>query len=168
MSAAVMRPTEAGLEKRGSVYIWDMSDTVFDYKDILEILPHRYPFLLVDRVLEFESGKRAVGLKNVSFGEPYFNGHFPGEPVMPGVLQVEAIAQVATILILKSFPEMQGKRPAFMGIDKARFRRAIRPGDALHITVELLGMRRGVATVKGEITVDDVRACDAEIMATLV
>jgi len=145
-----------------------MSETVFDHKAILEILPHRYPFLLVDRITAFESGKRAAGLKLASFGEPYFTGHFPTDPVMPGVLQIESIAQVATILILKSFPETDGKRPAFLGIDKARFRKAIRPGDVLNIEVELISWRRGMGTAKGKITVDGAAACEAEILATLI
>jgi len=145
-----------------------MSETVFDHKAILEILPHRYPFLLVDRICAFESGKSASGLKLASFGEPYFAGHFPTDPVMPGVLQIESIAQVATILILKSFPETDGKRPAFLGIDKARFRKAIRPGDVLNIDVELISWRRGMGTAKGKITVDGAVACEAEILATLI
>lgn len=139
-----------------------------DYKDILEILPHRYPFLLVDKILSLELGKTAVGIKNVSFGEPYFSGHFPADPVMPGVLQIESIAQVATVLILKSFPDQAGKRPAFMGIEKARFRKAVRPGDVLRLEVELTSWRRNVGVAKGRILVDGAVACEAEILATLV
>ncbi|MEN9354318.1 MAG: hypothetical protein RL318_1643 [Fibrobacterota bacterium] len=146
-----------------------MSETLsLDYQAILEILPHRYPFLLVDKVLSVELGKKAVGIKHVSFGEPYFSGHFPNDPVMPGVLQIESLAQLACILILKSFPETQGKRPAFLGIDKARFRKGVRPGDTLQLEVELLSWRRGMGTCQCRILVDGAVACDAEIMATLI
>ena len=143
-------------------------DCVLDHAGIVEVLPHRYPFLFVDRLLEFEEGKRAVGLKNVSFGEPHFVGHFPGDPVMPGVLQIEAIAQVACLLILLSFPGLDDKRPAFIGIDKARFRAAVRPGDALRIEVDLLSFRRGMGTAQGRIMVNGKVACEAEILATMV
>jgi len=139
-----------------------------DYKEILEILPHRYPFLLVDRVLEMELTKRAVGIKLVSFGEPYFSGHFPEDPVMPGVLQIESLAQMACILILQSFPETAGKRPAFLGIENARFRKAVRPGDVLRLEVELTSWRRGMGKATGRILVDGSVACEAEILATLV
>jgi len=143
-------------------------DCVLDHAGIVKVLPHRYPFLYVDRLLEFEEGKRAVGLKNVSFGEPYFVGHFPSEPVMPGVIQIEAIAQVACMLILMSFEGMDEKRPAFIGIDKARFRAGVRPGDALRIEVDLLSFRRGMGTAQGRILVGDKVACEAEILATMV
>jgi 3-hydroxyacyl-[acyl-carrier-protein] dehydratase len=146
-----------------------MSDTPFlDHQAILEILPHRFPFLLVDRVLEMELGKRAVGIKQVSFGEPYFTGHFPSDPVMPGVLQIECLAQMACILIFKSFPETNGKRPAFLGIDKARFRKAVRPGDSLRLEVELTSWRRGMGNCQGRILVDGAVVCEAEILATLI
>jgi len=143
-------------------------DCVLDHAGVVKVLPHRYPFLYVDRLLELEEGKRAVGLKNVSFGEPYFVGHFPGDPVMPGVIQIEAIAQVACMLILLSFEGMDEKRPAFIGIDKARFRAAVRPGDSLRIEVDLLSFRRGMGTAQGRILVGDKVACDAEILATMV
>lgn len=143
-------------------------DCVLDHAGIVKVLPHRYPFLYVDRLLEFEEGKRAVGLKNVSFGEPYFVGHFPSEPVMPGVIQIEAIAQVACMLILMSFEGMDEKRPAFIGIDKARFRAGVRPGDSLRIEVDLLSFRRGMGTAQGRILVGDKVACEAEILATMV
>jgi len=131
------------------------------------VLPHRHPFLFVDRLLEFEEGKRAVGLKLASFGEPHFVGHFPADPVMPGVIQIEALAQVATILVMLSH-DVEGKRPAFLGIDKARFRRAVRPGDSLRLEVELVSFRRNMATVQSRILVDGQVSCEAELMATMV
>jgi 3-hydroxyacyl-[acyl-carrier-protein] dehydratase len=143
-------------------------DCVLDHAGILAILPHRHPFLFVDRLLEFEAGKRAVGLKLASFGEPHFAGHFPNEPVMPGVLQIEALAQVATILILLSFEGLDGKRPAFVGIEKTRFRQAVRPGDILRLEVDLLSWRRGLGTAQGRVVVGEKIACETEILATMV
>ena len=141
---------------------------VLDHAGILAILPHRHPFLFVDRLLEFEAGKRAVGVKNASFGDPFFVGHFPNDPVLPGVVQVEAIAQVATALILLSFEGLDGKRPAFTGIEKTRFRRAVRPGDVLRIEVDLLSWRRGMGPAQGKVLVDGKVACESEILATMI
>jgi 3-hydroxyacyl-[acyl-carrier-protein] dehydratase len=127
--------------------------------EIMGILPHRYPFLLVDRVVELEPGKRAVGLKQVSANEPQFTGHFPGRPIMPGVLMVEALAQTAGVAVL-TLPEYRGKLGLFAGIDECRFRRLVVPGDAvrLEVTVEKLrgmfGRVRGVASVDGEVAVE--------------
>jgi 3-hydroxyacyl-[acyl-carrier-protein] dehydratase len=127
--------------------------------EIMGILPHRYPFLLVDRVVELEPGKRAVGLKQVSENEPQFTGHFPGRPIMPGVLMVEALAQTAGVAVL-TLPEYRGKLGLFAGIDECRFRRLVVPGDAvrLEVTVEKLrgmfGRVRGVASVDGEVAVE--------------
>lgn len=118
-------------------------ETVLDINDILRILPHRYPFLLVDRVIGFESDEKCTGLKNVTMNEPFFSGHFPGHPVMPGVLQVEAMAQVASILILRK-PENQGKIGYFMSADKVKFRRPVLPGDSLVIESTLKGFRRNI------------------------
>jgi 3-hydroxyacyl-[acyl-carrier-protein] dehydratase len=143
-------------------------DCILDHAGILAVLPHRHPFLFVDRLLEFEERKRAVGLKLASFGEPYFTGHFPSDPVLPGVIQIEALAQVACILILLSFEGLEGKRPAFIGIDKARFRSAVRPGDALRLEVDLLSWRRGMGTAQGRIVIGGKTACEAEILATMV
>src|SRR3989337_2496815 len=108
---------------------------MIDINEILKILPHRYPFLLVDKVVELEAGKRAKGIKNVTINEPFFQGHFPDHPIMPGVLIVEAMAQVGGVLAFKS-AEVENQVVYFMGIDKARFRRPVLPGDTLEITVE--------------------------------
>jgi 3-hydroxyacyl-[acyl-carrier-protein] dehydratase len=138
---------------------------VLDSEAIQEILPHRYPFLLVDRIEEMEPGKKAVGIKNVTANEPFFPGHFPGRPVMPGVLIVEALAQTAGILVGDKGAD---KIPMFMGIDKARFRRPVVPGDQLRLEVELLQMRRNVCRVSGKAYVGEEIAAEAIIMATLV
>ena len=127
--------------------------------DIMRILPHRYPFLMVDRVVELEPGKRAVATKMVTANEPQFTGHFPGRPIMPGVLMVEALAQTAGVAIL-TLAEYQGKTGLFAGIDECRFRRLVVPGDQLTLTVEIqklrgmFGRARGVADVGGEVAVE--------------
>ena len=138
---------------------------MLDSEAIQKILPHRYPFLLVDRIEEMEPGKKAVGIKNVTANEPFFPGHFPGRPVMPGVLIVEALAQTAGILVGE---EGADKIPMFMGIDKARFRRPVVPGDQLRLEVEVLQMRRNVCRVSGKAYVGEEIAAEATIMATLV
>ena len=136
-----------------------MEDNQMNIRQIMEILPHRYPFLLVDRIVKLEPGVKAAGVKNVSANEPYFQGHFPGFPVMPGVLVIEALAQVGAAAVL-SMPGYAGKLVLFAGIDKARFRRQVVPGDILHLEVELLRLRsklgkgRGVALVDGEIAAE--------------
>jgi len=142
---------------------------VIDYAGILKALPHRYPFLLVDGVLAFQKGKSIVAQKNVSFNEPFFAGHFPGDPVMPGVMQIEAMAQACCILVALSFPEdAAGKRPAFGGINEARFRKAVRPGDILFIKAELEKYRRGFAILKATVEVDGAIAAEAGIIATML
>src|SRR3712207_1803739 len=110
---------------------------------IKELIPHRYPFLLVDRVLELEEGKRAVGIKNVSVNEPFFQGHFPDYPIMPGVLIIEAMAQVGAVAMM-SMDENKGKLGVFAGIDKVRFKKEVRPGDTLRMEVEMLSLRRNI------------------------
>ncbi len=122
--------------------------TVFDIQKILELLPHRYPFLLVDRIVELEPRKRIVGLKCVSVNEPYFQGHFPGVPVMPGVLIIEALAQTAAVLVLHEVPERKERLVYFTGIDEARFRRPVGPGDVLRLEIDVLQLRPRAAKMK--------------------
>lgn len=134
--------------------------------DIMAVLPHRYPFLLVDRIVELEKGKRIVGLKNVSVNEPFFPGHFPGHPVMPGVLIVEAMAQVAAILAYKSSDEdLSSKVTYFTGIDNAKFRRPVFPGDQLRIEIEATGCKRGIWFFNGKVYVDEKLVTEAELKA---
>ena len=136
--------------------------------EILQHLPHRYPFLLVDRILEWESGTRMVAVKNVTFNEPFFQGHFPDYPIMPGVLIVEALVQTGGILASKSEPEATRDRKVyFMGIDKARFRRPVTPGDQLRLEVEVTKHRGKVWQFDAVAVVDGERVADAQLMATI-
>lgn len=137
-----------------------------DAVDIQRIIPHRYPFLLVDRILEMEPGKRAVGLKNVTMGDPFFQGHFPGYPVMPGVLIVEAMAQVGAVALLQ-MDEFRGKLAFFAGIDNVRFKRQVKPGDTLRLEIELGQIRRNIGTGSGTATVDGELACRGDLMFAL-
>jgi len=137
-----------------------------DIQEIMQQLPHRYPFLLIDRILECDDEKRIVGLKNVSMNEPFFQGHFPGSPVMPGVLQLEAMAQCAGVLVNRRAGS-ETRLPYFMAIDNARFRRVVRPGDQLRIEIEFTVMKTKVAKFKGQIFVDGELASEAEMMCML-
>jgi len=137
-----------------------------DIKGIMEILPHRYPFLLVDRIVELEPGKTITGIKNVTMNEPFFQGHFPAEPVMPGVLILEAMAQVGGILACLSDQEMIGKLVYFAGVDKARFRRVVRPGDQLVMKLEMLKQKGKIIKMAGKAYVDDQLTTEAELMAS--
>ena len=137
------------------------------YEEICSILPHRYPFLLIDRVLEIEPRKKIVAIKNVTCNEPFFQGHFPGDPIMPGVLQIEAMAQAGGIIGLYGKKFDKGSAIAFLGIDKARFRGWVRPGDVLRIEVETLQDRRGTMRFAGKCYVDDKVVCEAELFAML-
>jgi len=135
--------------------------------EIQKIIPHRYPFLLVDKIVEMEPGKRAVGIKNVTINEPFFQGHFPGNPIMPGVLQVEALAQVGAVSVL-SMEENKGKLAVFTGIDGLRFKRQVVPGDTLRLEVEIISMRRNIGKGQAVAYVGDEVACKGEIMFALV
>lgn len=140
---------------------------MLDIKEIMNILPHRYPFLMVDKVVEMDAGKRIVGIKNVTINEPFFQGHFPGHPVMPGVLIVEAMAQVAGILAyLSSSDEIRKKVCYFMSIDNARFRKPVVPGDLLRLEMEAIMNRRGIWGFNGKAYVDDKLVAEAELKAT--
>lgn len=139
---------------------------MLDSQQIQAIIPHRYPFLLVDRILEIEDGKRAVGIKNVSVNEPFFHGHFPEYPVMPGVLIVEALAQVGAVAMLKK-EENRGRLAFFAGIDNCRFKKQVKPGDQLRLEVEIIRAKGSVGKGKGVATVDGELVCEAEIMFAL-
>jgi 3-hydroxyacyl-[acyl-carrier-protein] dehydratase len=139
---------------------------MLDINEIKEIIPHRYPFLLVDRILEVEEGKKAVGIKNVTANEEFFNGHFPDYPVMPGVLIVEALAQVGAVAMLKK-EENRGRLAFFTGIDKCRFKRQVKPGDQLKLEVEMIRFKGVIGKGKGVATVDGEVACELEMMFAL-
>jgi len=140
---------------------------MLDINEIMQILPHRYPFLLVDRITEMEPGKRIVGLKNVTINEPFFPGHFPGHPVMPGVLIIEAMAQVGGILAYLSSDEAtRSKVTYFMGIDNARFRKPVTPGDQLRLELVATMNRRGIWGFNGKASVADKLVAEADLMAT--
>ncbi|HYE66162.1 MAG TPA: 3-hydroxyacyl-ACP dehydratase FabZ [Pyrinomonadaceae bacterium] len=141
--------------------------TVLDARAIQQILPHRYPFLLVDRIIELVPRERIVGVKQVSTGEPFFQGHFPGAPVMPGVLIVEAMAQVGAVLALREIEDRDRKLVLFSGIDKARFRRPVLPGDTLILEVTALRIGSRVQRMRGEAKVDGLTVAEAEIMSVI-
>ena len=128
--------------------------TIYSIHDIMRFLPHRFPFLLVDRIVEIDGDKRIVGLKNVTINEPFFPGHFPGAPVMPGVLIIEAMAQVAGVMIYRDLPDKEKKLIYFTGIESAKFRRPVLPGDQLLIKMELLARRSNFGKMQGRATVD--------------
>jgi len=141
---------------------------LFDICGIMSSIPHRYPFLLVDRIVEIEPGKRVVAYKNVTFNEPFFQGHFPGAPIMPGVLIIEAMAQAGAVLLLHDMEDRDSKLVYFTGIDKARFRRTVVPGDQLHFTLDVLKLRSRTCKLKGRAEVDGQLAAEAEILSALV
>jgi beta-hydroxyacyl-ACP dehydratase FabZ len=138
--------------------------TIYGIHEIMQFLPHRYPFLLVDRIVELEGDKRIVGLKNVTINEPFFTGHFPGAPVMPGVLIIEAMAQVAGVMIYRDLPDKARKLIYFTGIENAKFRRPVLPGDQLRIEMELLQRRSNFGKMQGRATVDGKLAAEAVVL----
>ncbi len=142
--------------------------TTLDIADIQRILPHRYPFLLIDRVVELTRKERIVAIKNVTVNEPFFQGHFPGFPIMPGVLMVEAIAQAGGALLLTEVPDREERLMVFTGIERARFRRPVVPGDQLRIEVQVLAWRRVAVRMQGEIFVGDKRVCEAVVSCQIV
>jgi beta-hydroxyacyl-ACP dehydratase FabZ len=146
----------------------DSSFSAQKIKEILEVLPHRFPFLLVDRILETDGSTHMVGLKNVTINEPFFQGHFPDHPVMPGVLLVEALAQVGVILLLNNDPERNSKLVYFSGIDKCRFRQPVLPGDQLRIEVSVLKKRDRYYKMRGRASVDGGVAVEAELSCSVV
>jgi len=144
------------------------SSQTLDILQIMSILPHRYPFLLIDRVVEIERMKRIVAIKNVTLNEPHFQGHFPDYPIMPGVLMVEAMAQAGGALLLTEIPDRESKLMVFTGIESAKFRRPVTPGDQLRIEVTVLNWRTRAVKMQGMITVEGKLVCEATITCQLV
>ncbi|MGC9157524.1 MAG: 3-hydroxyacyl-ACP dehydratase FabZ [Terracidiphilus sp.] len=140
----------------------------FDIQEILGSLPHRYPFLLIDRVIEFERGKRLVAIKNVTINEPFFQGHFPGYPIMPGVLVVEAMAQAGGMIMMAELADRDKKLAVFTGIDRAKFRRPVTPGDQMRIEVEVPSIRSRGFRVEGKAYVDGKLVCEATLTCQVV
>ena len=139
--------------------------SVYTIEDIMQVLPHRYPFLLVDRILEIEEGKRIVGLKNVTINEPFFQGHFPGHPIMPGVLIIESMAQVGGMLLMRTIADPSSKVVYFMSLDNIKFRRPVRPGDQLRLELEVTQLRGATCRMRGVASVDGQVAAEAEMAA---
>ncbi len=141
---------------------------MIEIREIMKILPHAYPFLLVDRILEIDPGKRIVGIKNVTYNEPFFPGHFPDRPIMPGVLIVEAMAQTAGVLAFKTVSQEDQKKPVyFLGIDNVRFRKPVTPGDQLRLELEITRHRQSIWGFKGRASVDGKVVAEADLLAML-
>jgi len=138
--------------------------------EVMDFLPHRYPFLMIDRILEFEADKRIVGMKNVTINEPFFQGHFPGHPIMPGVLLLEAMAQTGGVMALMSLPAEEVKKKVlyFMSVDKAKFRKPVTPGDQVRFELTMLRSRGTIKSFKAVATVDGAVVAEAEMMAMIV
>jgi 3-hydroxyacyl-[acyl-carrier-protein] dehydratase len=141
---------------------------VYGVTEIMKLLPHRYPFLLVDRIVELEPDQRIVGLKNVTINEPFFQGHFPGAPVMPGVLIIESMAQVGGVLLYRDLPEREKKLIYFTGIENAKFRRPVVPGDQLRIEMEVLNRRNQFGKLQGRATVEGKLAAEGIVQFAIV
>jgi 3-hydroxyacyl-[acyl-carrier-protein] dehydratase len=157
LSVTILEPEQPTAEKR-----------TLDITEIEAILPHRYPFLLIDRVIEMERKKRIVAIKNVTANEPHFAGHFPGYPIMPGVLMVEAIAQAGGALLLTEIPDRTNKLMVFTGIERAKFRKPVTPGDQLRVEVDVLAWRSTAVKMQGNVYVGDKLACEAIVTCQLV
>jgi 3-hydroxyacyl-[acyl-carrier-protein] dehydratase len=140
----------------------------FNIQEILDFLPHRYPFLLIDRVVEFEPKKRLVAIKNVTINEPFFQGHFPGFPIMPAVLVVEAMAQAGGMIMMAEMPDRQKKLVVFTGIERAKFRKPVTPGDQLRIEVDVLAFRSRAGRIAARATVDGALVCEATLTCAVV
>lgn len=141
---------------------------IFDSAAIERILPHRYPFLLVDKIVDLEIGKRVVGVKSVTYNEPFFPGHFPGNPIMPGVLILEAMAQTGGVFLLNSIPDHENKIAYFMQINNAKFRKPVLPGDQLFMVIEMVNQKSKVITIKGKSYVNDLLVAEADFMVAIV
>jgi beta-hydroxyacyl-ACP dehydratase FabZ len=142
--------------------------TALDINAILKALPHRYPFLLVDRVLEYEKEKRIVGIKNVTYNEPFFAGHFPGRPIMPGVLIIEAMAQLGGVLLLQDHELKEKGLVYLVGIDNAKFRKTVIPGDQLRLVVDVLRYKQTICKMRGEAFVNEMLVSEAEFLTSIV
>jgi 3-hydroxyacyl-[acyl-carrier-protein] dehydratase len=140
----------------------------FTIQEIMDFLPHRYPFLLIDRIVEFERTKRVVAIKNVTMNESYFQGHFPGAPIMPGVLVIEAMAQAGAVLMLSEMADRHSKLAVFTGIDGAKFRRSITPGDQIRIEVDVISFRSRAGKMDGKAYIDGKLACEATLTCMVV
>ena len=141
---------------------------ILDVNEIQKILPHRYPFLFVDAIVEMERLKRVVGIKNVTINEAYFQGHFPGQPIMPGVLMIEAMAQTGGLLLLQEVPDRENKLLYFVAVDGARFRRPVIPGDQLRVEMKVISWRGDFCKLDGRATVDGQLAAEATLMCKMV
>jgi len=167
-NVGMIRSVKRYMEEKNRVPTFDPAKTVLDIRGILGYLPHRYPFLLVDRIVEYKPGEYAVGLKNVTYNEPFFAGHFPGAPVMPGVLIVEAMAQVGGVLLIQSVENAEGMLIYFMAIDRVKFRRPVIPGDQLILKLVPIKFKGRIAVMRGEAFVDGKIAAEGEFKAMLV
>ncbi|MBO4285109.1 MAG: 3-hydroxyacyl-ACP dehydratase FabZ [Alphaproteobacteria bacterium] len=145
-----------------------MENKVYLISDILRVLPHRYPFVMIDRLEVLEAGVKGIGFKNVTINEPFFQGHFPSNPIMPGVLQIEAMAQTAGMIIATANGELKPANVLFMGVDKVKFRRQVIPGDTLEIHAEKLKERRNVFVCAAKAYVGGALVCEAELTAMVV
>jgi 3-hydroxyacyl-[acyl-carrier-protein] dehydratase len=140
----------------------------FTIQEIMDFLPHRYPFLLIDRIIEFERAKRVIAIKNVTMNESFFQGHFPGAPIMPGVLVIEAMAQAGAVLMLSEMEDRHSKLAVFTGIEGAKFRRSITPGDQIRIEVDVVSFRSRAGKMAGKALVDGKLACEATLTCMIV